>query len=156
MVNLIKCDIFQAPIDILVHQANCYCTMGSGIALDIKTRFPEAYEEDCKTKRGDETKLGTASICRVKDSESRIKFIFNMYGQYMFGGGTRHTNYEAYYCGLEFIKNKITNVNLIVGIPFKMGCSLGGGDWNICEAMIKSVFESSPIQVFICQKEEIK
>ena len=27
-----------------------------------------------------------------------------------------------------------------IGIPYKIGCGLGGGDWNIVEDIIKTVF----------------
>lgn len=155
MVDYHLGDIFEAPIDILIHQSNCQNTMGSGIALEIKKRFPEAHEADCKTTKGDKSKLGTASYCSVDRARAgvRISHIFNLYGQFLYGRDKRYTNYEFYYRGLEFIKNKITNTNLVIGIPFGMGCNLAGADWNVCEAMIRSVFEKSPIQVLICKKD---
>ncbi len=62
----------------IIHQANCQNTMGSGIAREIRARYPEAYEVDCKTIAGDYKKLGTFSSVKTKDG----KFvIYNCYSQ---------------------------------------------------------------------------
>jgi O-acetyl-ADP-ribose deacetylase (regulator of RNase III) len=56
MIEHVKEDIFQVgklDIHAIIHQANCHCTMGSGIAKFIRERFPKAYEADCKTVKGD-------------------------------------------------------------------------------------------------------
>ena len=38
--------------DIIVHGCNCFCVMGSGIAAQIRERYPEAAEIDKQTLRG--------------------------------------------------------------------------------------------------------
>jgi O-acetyl-ADP-ribose deacetylase (regulator of RNase III) len=153
MVTEISCDIFLAPVDIIVHQANCHHTMGSGIARAIREKWPVVYEADCKTTLlGDKKKLGTCSIAKIDDASSRIKYVFNLYGQFNYGTNARQTNYEAFYRGLEFIKNHVTNTNLVIGIPYKIGCRLGGGSWRVCKTMIDDVFNPSAFTVLICRK----
>ena len=49
----------EGHFDLIAHGANCFCVMGSGIAPQIKAKYPEAYEADCKTTAGDVNKLGT-------------------------------------------------------------------------------------------------
>lgn len=148
-------NIFQAPIDVLVHQANCFCTFGSGIAKVIRENFPEAYAADCETKKGDKNKLGTYSVGIIRNP-STFKYIVNLYGQYDTSATTRKTNYEALYSGMELIRDNILNkkVNLDIGFPYKIGCGFGGGDWNVVRAMILSVFDSYPNKVMICKKPE--
>lgn len=51
----------NGDFDVIAHCANCFCTFGAGIALQIKETFPEAYVVDCETKAGDLAKLGTIS-----------------------------------------------------------------------------------------------
>ena len=36
----------RGEFDIIVHGANCICVMGSGIAREIKARFPQAAQAD--------------------------------------------------------------------------------------------------------------
>jgi O-acetyl-ADP-ribose deacetylase (regulator of RNase III) len=153
MVKEIVCDIFDAPVDVIVHQANCFHTMGSGIARAIKEKFPEAYDADCtQTQKGDRKKLGTCSVATLVQPKTRIKYIFNMYSQFTFGTEKRQTHYEALYRGLEWVRNHVANTNLVVGIPFKLGSKLGGADWQVVKAMIYSVFQESTREVIICQK----
>jgi O-acetyl-ADP-ribose deacetylase (regulator of RNase III) len=153
MVTEISSDIFLAPIEVLVHQANCFHTMGSGVARAIRERYPEAYDADItQTQKGDRAKLGTCSIANIRRPDSRLRYIFNMYSQFTFGTEKRQTHYEALYRGLEFVKGKVTNTNLAIGFPWKLGCKLGGGSWRVVETMIRDVFEDSPYTVYICHK----
>jgi O-acetyl-ADP-ribose deacetylase (regulator of RNase III) len=47
--------------DVIAHCLTVFCTMGAGIAPQIKSKFPDAYIVDCQTIRGDINKLGTIS-----------------------------------------------------------------------------------------------
>jgi len=152
MVKIINCDIFKAPIDVLIHGCNCFNTMGGGIAFFIKNLFPEAYEADLRTKKGDRKKLGTFSFATIDRKDTNIKYIFNLYQQYEFGG-YRPLNYEAFYNGLELIRGSITNTNLVIGIPYGIGCGLAKGAWLIVYEMIKEVFKDSTLEVLICKKD---
>ena len=52
----------DGEFDLIVHGCNCFCTMGAGIAKQIKKNFPQAFEEDLKTEKGDHGKLGTITF----------------------------------------------------------------------------------------------
>lgn len=149
-------DIFDSKADVIVHSCNCFCTMGGGIALEIARRFPEASEADQKTESGDIGKLGKVGIVKVKSANSP-RFIANLYGQFDLGSWERKTNYEAIACGLEKIRDYfLTNdPNVTIAIPWNMGCGLGGGDWNVIEAIIYSIFEEDRLRVLICKKPEL-
>lgn len=157
MIEEIPADIFdifsksEVPTA-LVHQANCFCTMGSGIAKPIREKFPAVYDADCSTKEGDKEKLGQVSFAIVTDS----KVVFNLYGQFRYGRERRHTNYEAVYSGLERVREAcIAGGIKLVLIPYKMSSNQAGGDWRIVETMIRVVFENSPVDVKICNLEKL-
>ena len=38
-------DLFDTKANVILHQVNCQGVMGSGIAAEIKRRFPQAYED---------------------------------------------------------------------------------------------------------------
>lgn len=63
--------------DIIVHGCNCFCTMGAGIALEIKERYPEAWAVDYHTRKGDISKLGTFTMAQPENF-----IIINAYTQY--------------------------------------------------------------------------
>lgn len=160
MIKDLKADIFTVPCDALLHQANCMHTMGSGIARVIRETFPEAYEADCKTKIGDKDKLGTFSYAGVRNLKyQHIGYIVNLYSQFDFSSEKRCTNYEAFATGLETLRNlmkaKNPNKKFILAIPYRIGCSRGGGDWRIVRMIIESVFaDESNFTVIICEPPE--
>ncbi len=155
MIKTINCNLIDAPTEVIASQCNCFNTMGSGVALAIKNKYPEAYTEDCKTIRGDRSKLGKFSMAHLtKNIEIGMKpyFVANLYGQYNYGTGGRKTNYEAIYCALEGLKIKMLENQLkSVAFPYKMSSDRAGADWRIIEKMIEVVFENTNIEVLICK-----
>jgi O-acetyl-ADP-ribose deacetylase (regulator of RNase III) len=128
----------QGKFDVIIHGCNCYCTMGSGIARTIRETFPEAFEADRKTKRGDPDKLGTITfavipvgISCVRDTADLSLHVVNAYTQFGFGPGLQ-VDYEATRAALKKVKCQFTGLR--IGYP-KIGAGLGGGDWEILSAI---------------------
>lgn len=157
MIEHIKADIFTVKCDAIIHQANCFHTMGSGIARTIRELFPEAYAADCQTIKGSPEKMGKFSVAQVKNPDyPNIGHIVNLYSQFNFGKEERHTRYDALHDGLldlrERTRKKAQGALRTFAIPHRIGCNRGGGDWNVVEAIIKSVFgNESDFKVLICE-----
>lgn len=149
MIHEIDANLLEYPLDGIVHQANCMMVFGSGIALQIKNKYPEAYKADLQHGRvGDITRLGSFSTVKAHDG----KQIYSLYGQYTFGIEKRQTNYEAVYKGLLSIAKHATENNLsTLGCPKLMGCDRGGASWRIVRAIIEDIFIVSPIDFYICE-----
>lgn len=148
MITNIDINIFDCVAQGIIHQANCQNTMQSGIARQIREKYPEAYEADCKTVAGDIKKLGTFSWVKTHDD----KYIYNCYSQFRYGKEQRHTNYEAIYTGSSSIKqHAIANQLNVLSLPHNMGCMLGGGSWKIVSSIIEEVFDNSEINLYICK-----
>jgi O-acetyl-ADP-ribose deacetylase (regulator of RNase III) len=162
MIENIKNDIFAVTCDAIIHQANCMNTMGSGIARTVRELFPEAYEADCRTKKGDSLKLGTFSWAMVKNPDyPHIKAIINLYGQFNFSADSRHTRYDALYDGFVMVREKMRqkakNDLRTLAIPFRLGCNRGGGDWRVVNAIIESVFvDEKHFKVLICENPALQ
>lgn len=149
MINEIDANLLEYPVDGIIHQANCFHTMGGGIALRIKNKFPEAYESDLATPKGDREKVGTFSVAVLPSN----LHIYNMYSQYMFGMG-RQTDYTAVANGLEkIVLHALENGLKSLGLPKYMGCRLGGGSWPVVRAIIDEVFSVRDIDLYICNYE---
>lgn len=144
----INADLLEYPLDGLCHSCNCMHTMGGGIAARISQKYPEAYTADLEHGScGDPKRLGNFSWVKAYDD----KIIYNLYGQYDLGRWERHTNYEAVYNGMSLIRqHAIENNVLRLGLPKNMGCRLGGGSWNVVNAMVYDIFLGHPLEVFIC------
>lgn len=148
----IKGDLLKSDCEVIIHSCNCFNIFGAGIAAQIRAVYPEAYNKDCMTIRGDHNKLGTYSWvrCYSKNPEYSTKIVCNLYGQYKYGRENRHTDYEAVSRGLEKIKEHFERFQEFpkIGLPYKMGCNLGGGDWKVIEAIINSVFNDKDVYVY--------
>lgn len=111
---------------IFVHGCNCFNVKGSGLAKSIFDSFPEAYEADNKTKKGDRKKLGTYSSAKV-ERNGNSSIIINAYTQYRYGrDNSLYADYEAIRKVFKKIKTDFPNKEII--IP-KIGSGLANGCW---------------------------
>ena len=147
-VNIINGSLLDAPHSVCGHVANCFNTMGSGVALALRNKWPEVYNADCRTKRGDRNKLGTFSIAQIQSNPDR--YVLNNYAQYCYGREKRHLDYEYLYQCLEknltFLREKsLTSI----AYPYDMGSVNSGGHFRVVFSMIELVFHGSEIDVGI-------
>jgi O-acetyl-ADP-ribose deacetylase (regulator of RNase III) len=142
MIKYINGDLLQLTLEgkfnVLIHGCNCFNTMGAGIAGQLSRHpvFHNAEIADSKTIRGDWRKLGSYSSSLIS-TDKGVVTIYNAYTQYDMGSDGRYVEYSAVTNSLNAIRNQISPyVNEIkIGLP-KIGCGLGGGDWNIIESII--------------------
>lgn len=137
------------------HQANCFNTMNSGVAKAIRLTFPNAYEADCLTEKGDKAKLGKLTCVEYERVDGTVGLIYNLYGQYNYGYDAKgYTNYEA-------LRGALLNMRIDldgaigfsgedwkkVGFP-KIGAGLGGGDWDTIARIIEEVFTDYDVTIY--------
>ena len=91
--DLIKLAL-RGDFDVIVHGCNCFCTMGAGIALAIKSTFPDAYQADLKTSKGDRSKLGSYSTATIQSQNHQL-MVVNAYTQYHYRGPGNKADYQA-------------------------------------------------------------
>jgi hypothetical protein len=89
-----------------------------------------------------------------KKHNTQIKKIFNLYGQNLYGKGTRQTNYDALYNALEGMSKYLTENDMdlpvpSVGFPYQMGSFRGGGSWDIVSRLIEVAFDDYANDVMI-------
>jgi O-acetyl-ADP-ribose deacetylase (regulator of RNase III) len=123
-------DLAEAgKFDIVVQGCNCFCTMGGGIAREIRERYPMAATVDNETLKGDYNKLGNYTTAFTG------KFlIVNAYTQYNMSQGTDVFEYTAF----QLILEKLTFVypGKRFGLPY-IGMGLAGGDKDSIIPMIE-------------------
>lgn len=131
--------------DVIVHGANCQHVMGAGIAAWVRKRFPEAYEADLQTPRGDRAKLGTISVATIVRPGVRFDVV-NAYTQFGFGNGLQ-IDYDAIRSAMLAVRNQYSGKR--IGYP-KIGAGLGGGDWGRISAIINEALgpENHTLVVF--------
>lgn len=158
MVKYVKGNLLDSDCDYICHQVNCQGRMGSGIAKQIRERWPVVYNVyrnrfDYHTKIGatSEDVLGNVDLIPINDEGTR--FVFNMYAQANYGyDGQRYTSYDAF-------ANCLVNIWAMmptgckVGFPKNIGCGLGGGNWKVISALIEEIL-GNDYDVYIYELEE--
>lgn len=135
----------NGEIDVLVHGVNCQGKMNSGIAKQIRNEFFTVFTD-------------YASYCHGMDSEELLgdihyvrnvlpgRHIFNAFTQEEYGyDGDRFCSYDAIDRIMRIISTD--GIEGKIAMP-KIGAGLGGGDWNVIEAIINGRFSDRDIYVY--------
>ena len=151
MIKHIKCNIFDSGADIICHQVNCMGIMGSGIAKQVRQRYPWVYgeyKEFCEHFKPHEL-LGLCLTVHINET----RMIANIFGQERYGyDGKRYTNYDA-------VSNALLELakfypGRTIAIPYMMSCARGGGDWNVIYGLIEDIFSDYTGNILICEYQE--
>lgn len=144
MIRIIDGDLFDTTAPVIAHQVNCQKKMGSGVAKQVRERFPDVYEEYLK-KDG---KLGDVFVCHS------MPLIANLYAQDKYGyDGAQYTDLEALKKCFQKLNMAASNSNFrTIAMPYKIGCGRGGADWNVVYKMIEEIFTDIDIELWRLEK----
>ena len=143
----VKGDIFESGADAILHQVNCQGVMGSGIAKQVREKYPtvfEYYRQKCDMHADNRAlNLGTAQIVFIDDNHA----IGNLFAQERFGyDGKCYTDYDALRQALAFVNQNYAGKT--IAIPYLMGCHRGGGDWEIVSKMIEETLVDCDVTLY--------
>jgi hypothetical protein len=111
--------------------------MGAGLAKAIRERYPQVYTQYMKENDEGLLNLGYVSYIDVYNSN----MVANICGQESYGRGSkRYTDYDALYVGLSDVFDTAQQMGYDVVIPYKIGCGLANGDWDVVTDMIEEIF----------------
>lgn len=118
---------------ILVHQVNCQKTMGAGLALRMKTKFPQHYQDYLAHT----PELGSILVSELQPD----LVIAALYAQDKYGTSRIQTDYHAFEACLQKLQKVAQrHPNLPVYFPNRIGCGLAGGNWNIIHSYLRLYF----------------
>lgn len=122
----------------IAHGCNCFCTMGSGIAKQIRAEFPEAFQADQMTQEGDRSKLGSFTSVATDHG-----ILFNLYTQYTYWDESDMLSYPAVESCFSKVNEEaklrgIPGTGQVFGIPM-IGAGLARGDWTKISEIIDRV-----------------
>lgn len=139
-MNHLRGDIFNSDANLTLHQVNCRGVMGSGVAKQVREKYPEVYKQykdKCNRYRNSPRALlgSYQAVWVYSDSGSTKRAICNVFSQDGFGtDGKRYTDYSAMEHALTLINRDFAGAT--IAIPYLMGCGLGGGDWSVVSQII--------------------
>lgn len=141
-------NMFFGPQTWLLHQANARGVMGSGVAKELKERYPENYDfykaqyDEYIRKGYSHIPLGTVIPFRTPDD----KVILNLIGQENYGrDGKRYTSYDAIASGMELV-SEMAAIEGVEEIAMPLiGSQLGGGSWGVISKIIEEYSRFTPV-----------
>lgn len=146
-ITITKGNLLEQNLFLCGHVTNCMGVFGSGVALQVKQKYPKAYDDyiEFAQKTPAQQRLGQVNFSAQQNKG--IMYIANMHAQFNYGYGQRHLNYESFYKCLEQIRDfcaKSSGVSGLrqygIGFPYRIGSDRAGGDWEIVSKMIERIF----------------
>lgn len=131
MLNYVKLDVKDITKGLIVQGVNCQGVMNSGIAKDIRTKYPgvfKQYKNACDAfVNNKEDLLGMVVYYKV----SSDLVIANLFSQLTYGRipGTIYADSKAIYKGMVKVLDHAHYEKLELFSP-KIGCGLGGLNWE--------------------------
>ncbi len=156
-------NILNAETQFICHQVNYQGKMSAGLAKQIKDKWPEIFESYLLFIKNNSweviSETGSYDKCLTQD---KSKVVLSIFGQKYYGRDKDYTIYDILEKSFKRIKNDIRvfnhvqNKDFSLGIPYKFGSGLSGGDWNIVYKIIQDIFENSEVKVVIYKLEGVE
>jgi O-acetyl-ADP-ribose deacetylase (regulator of RNase III) len=145
MIRYTKGDLLSSTAEALVNTVNTVGVMGKGIALQIKTRFPQNYKVYRDACKNETFTIGQVLVVKEGDLIDS-KIIINFPTKVHWKGDSK---YEYISLGLvalraAIIENHITSI----AIP-PLGCGNGGLDWPRVKAMIEDHLQALDCDIIV-------
>lgn len=143
-LKVIEGNLLDSPEQYIAHQCNCLTQRSAGTAKRIFDKFP--YANIYK----DRTEPDTMEEIIISGNGDDERYVINMLAQY-YPGVTKYpqsdrdgieTRKRAFKTCLHKI-SQIANLQSIA-FPYKIGCNLAGGKWEVYRKMIKTFAEENP------------
>lgn len=147
MIIEVKKDITTVQLGIVIHGVNCQRVMGSGVALAIKTKWPEIYEAYMAGIEGPNA-LGNIGVVNIDENLQ----VVNCYTQEYYGrDGQRYADLDA----IGSCLYKVISLAYIQEMPIympKIGCGLGGLSWRdeVLPLLEELAAQAPSVDIYVC------
>ncbi|WP_088362477.1 hypothetical protein [Bacillus cereus] len=148
--NLLNCNC-----NFILHQANSQKRMGAGLALKIAKRYPQVVRVDNEFPLKGAERLGKYSVAKVEED----KWVVNLYAQNFPGKAKTMREQAERYLYLEssitsfiqvLLKKELKeNRKYKIGLPYKLGSDLAGGEWGRVEEILIDISERFKVDFYV-------
>ena len=157
MTHYIKGNLLEADCDYICHQVNCHGKMGSGVAKQVREKWPSVYQEYVDKCEGkfmsgyySRQMLGDIQVCDIEND----KQVINMFAQDGYGyDGKRYTSYDAFWECL--IKMRDTCTDHSFAFPYKIASDRGGANWAVIRTMIEEVLSDRKVYFYYLNEDDL-
>jgi len=137
-MKVISGNILNINHGVICHQVNCQGVMGAGLALQIKNKWPVAYEGYMTAYEANLLALGEIVPSMVCAGPQL--WVVHMCGQNYYGKqpGKIYTDYTALAACLAKAASFAKLRDLPAYIPYGIGCGFAGGNWEVVSELIEA------------------
>jgi len=138
MIRIQEGDLLECDLQILAHQVNCRGSFGAGLAGQMAEKWPAlraSYQRFVKDHSPEEL-LGGIYVW-----EGLGVTVVNLFGQDEPGP---NTDVSALYTSIQALNDYMALEGFeTVGLPWGIGCGIGGADWKEVRKMVESQFSGT-------------
>lgn len=117
-------DLLDVDCGLIVHQVNLAGVMGAGLAKQVRDKYPYVFSEYVNSVS--EMSLGDIHVVEIDGDLS----VCNLAGQDRPGPNTSIAAHELAWEAVAYYAT-----GRPVYAPWKIGCGIGGGDWNVVRSI---------------------
>lgn len=130
---------------IVCHQVNMKGVMGAGLAKQIRNKFPDVYNVYKKKCKSGFVELGDVQFVSILEDAGYI--VANIFGQDGYGRDKIYTDYTALKRAFATVASGFHDS--VIRIPYRMGCGLAGGNWDVVLKIIQEELADKGVKVEI-------
>jgi len=135
----------------LIHGCNAQGVMNSGVAKTFREKYPQAFEKYRSDLANKHVSLGCVSFYNL-DADRNIVLASTITQQFYGNDGKKYASYDA----IRTVMSDCMTISLFCNIDIvmpKIGCGLGGLDWDRVSTIIEATaysqsFDIDRIKVF--------
>jgi O-acetyl-ADP-ribose deacetylase (regulator of RNase III) len=138
-------DITTVEDGYIFHQVDVTYAMGAGLAKQIVAKWPIIRLCIQQSRPS----LGESVICGRMSVGGGQPVICSLVAQRTMGRTGKHTLYWAFAAALRHFQETMPYWEALpCYFPWRIGCGLGGGDWDVVRALIEEQFPDA----FLCRR----
>ena len=129
-VRLARGDMFRSSAQTITTPINCRGTMGGGLALEFRRRFPEMFQDYVQRCRRGEVRTGKPYVWQNQSGQSILNFPTK-------DDWRNPSQLEYVEGGLRYLVDHYREMGVTsIALP-TLGCGLGGLDWRIVRPVME-------------------
>ena len=142
-------DICEAPERVVIQGCNAQGVMGSGVAKALRNKYPEVYIEYMTDYRRGLFKPGYVVHTKLSPPHNN-KWVCSIISQERYGtDGKKYARYSSLVKGVEAVRKFVFQTGMTGIATPKIGCGLGGLDWEIVSELLDENFTEYGIAVTV-------
>lgn len=163
MIHVVTGNLLHSDCDVIMHKVNCFSTMETGLARQIREMYPKAYKKDQEFPCKPEDRLGKFSFAKTLNVFSNKDIIImNLYGQLNKYGPDKNMVYTdksalktAMDLALMYLKDtKVLRPKSKIGLPYMIGCGRGNESRDNILPIIEELSIGHNVDIYLYKFEK--